>query len=169
MQKAQERDAARNNRFHFRRNVFPRERPHTPYDMHSRPVSPPGTGSSSRARSRQSSVPSPVDPTSNGINGANGTHRPQERSHSRTSTRCSSPDEEVAGCEVVQMTLDEVINGRGDSFPGLMGVVNAYLNSLNVDVGTKCELRRYLDLIKLRAKGESGAEGDGSGADIQAS
>lgn len=52
------------------------------------------------------------------------------------------------------MTLDEIINGRGDSFPGLMGVVNAYLNSLNVDVGTKCELRRYLDLIKLRAKGE---------------
>lgn len=53
------------------------------------------------------------------------------------------------------MTLDEVINGRGDSFPGLMGVVNAYLNSLNVDVNTKCELRRYLNLIKHRAKGGS--------------
>jgi len=53
--------------------------------------------------------------------------------------------------------MDEVINGRGDkgSFPGLMGVVNAYLNSLNVDVATKCDLRRYLDLIKWRARGES--------------
>lgn len=50
--------------------------------------------------------------------------------------------------------MDEIINGRGDSFPGLMGVVNAYLNSMNVDVATKCELRRYLDLIKYRAKGE---------------
>ena len=53
------------------------------------------------------------------------------------------------------MTIDEIINGKGDHFPGLMGVVNAYLNSLNVDVGTKCELRRYLDLIKWRSKGES--------------
>jgi glutamate--cysteine ligase catalytic subunit len=53
------------------------------------------------------------------------------------------------------MTMDEVINGRGDgAFPGLMGVVNAYLNSLNVDVATKCDLRRYLDLIKWRARGE---------------
>lgn len=55
------------------------------------------------------------------------------------------------------MTINEIINGKGDgdSFPGLMGVVNAYLNSLNVDVATKCELRRYLDLIKHRAKGIS--------------
>jgi len=57
----------------------------------------------------------------------------------------------------MEMTMDEVINGRGDgaAFPGLMGVVNAYLNSLNVDVATKCDLRRYLDLIKWRARGES--------------
>jgi len=155
MQKAQERDAARNNRFYFRRNVFPRERPHTPYDMASRPVSPPPTSSSSYPHSRQSSTPSTSDASGvNGTDGVNGHGRNYERSYSATSTRCSSPDEEVAGCEVSQMTLDEVINGRGDSFPGLMGVVNAYLNSLNVDVGTKCELRRYLDLIKLRAKGE---------------
>lgn len=55
------------------------------------------------------------------------------------------------------MTMDEVINGRGDkgAFPGLLGVVNAYLNSLNVDVATKCDLRRYLDLIKWRARGET--------------
>jgi glutamate--cysteine ligase catalytic subunit len=52
------------------------------------------------------------------------------------------------------MTIDEVINGRGD-YPGLMGLVNAYLNSVNVDLATKCELRRYLDLIKYRAKGRS--------------
>lgn len=53
--------------------------------------------------------------------------------------------------------MDEIINGRGDGgvFPGLLGVVNAYLNSLNVDVTTKCELRRYLDLVKWRARGES--------------
>lgn len=139
MQKAQERDAAKQNRFHFRRNVFPLDRAQSPYDMTSRPASPPSSTTPSRPHSRHSSV------------APNGSH---DRSESRASTRCSSPDEEVAGCEVVQMTLDEVINGRGDSFPGLMGVVNAYLNSLNVDVNTKCELRRYLNLIKHRAKGE---------------
>jgi len=147
MQRSQERDAAKNNSFHFRRNVFPKEGPQTPYDVNSRPVSPPSR-SHSQAPSRQDSTP-------NFANSTNGTRANRhERSQSRTSTRCSSPDEEVGGCEVVEMTLDEVINGRGESFPGLMGLVNAYLNSLNVDVGTKCELRRYLDLIKHRAKGE---------------
>ena len=87
-------------------------------------------------------------------NGHYTSYIPPERCASRNSTRCSSPDEEEdGGCEAVEMTLDEVINGRGEGFPGLMGVVNAYLNSLNVDVATKCELRRYLDLIKYRAKG----------------
>ena len=68
----------------------------------------------------------------------------------------ASSDEDDVGEEddTALMTLDEIINGKGDHFPGLMGMVNAYLNSLNVDVGTKCELRRYLDLIKWRAKGE---------------
>ena len=138
MQKSQERDAAKNNSFHFRRNVFPSERPQTAYDLNSRPASPPSREPSYQGHAR-----------------SNGTRvNRHERSQSRASTRCSSPDEEVGGCEVVEMTLDEVINGRGESFPGLMGLVNAYLNSLNVDVGTKCELRRYLDLIKHRAKGE---------------
>lgn len=59
--------------------------------------------------------------------------------------------------------MNEIINGREEGFPGLMGVVNAYLNSLNVDLATKCELRRYLDLIKLRAKGECAmTEGEGA-------
>ena len=155
MQKSQERDAAKNNSFHFRRNVFPKERPQTPYDLNSRPVSPPSR-SHSQAPSRAPSVP----------NLENAASYPRvnrhERSQSRASTRCSSPEEEVNACDVVEMTLDEVINGRGDSFPGLMGLVNAYLNSLNVDVGTKCELRRYLDLIKHRAKGESSVAGGGT-------
>ncbi|KAK1925719.1 glutamate-cysteine ligase-domain-containing protein [Papiliotrema laurentii] len=154
MQKGQERDAARQNLFHFRRNIFPAERPHSGYDLHSRPVSPPSTTPSSRPESRRSSAPAPSPTASTFTSTSANLTSTSTRSHSRTSTRCSSPDEEVGGCEIVKMTMDEVINGRGDSFPGLMGVVNAYLNSLNVDVATKCELRRYLDLIKYRAKGE---------------
>ena len=77
------------------------------------------------------------------------------------------------------MTVNEIINGkvrslpsplksrRGeleltfpllflpqDAFPGLLGVVNAYLNSLDIDIGAKCQIRKYLDLVKNRANGQ---------------
>ena len=54
------------------------------------------------------------------------------------------------------MTVDEIINGQSDEdgFPGLMTLVESYLESINVDVETRCALARYLDLIKKRASGE---------------
>lgn len=51
------------------------------------------------------------------------------------------------------MVTDDLSIAQG-SFPGLMGVINAYLNSLNVDHVTRCEIRTYLDLIKHRAQGK---------------
>jgi hypothetical protein len=42
-----------------------------------------------------------------------------------------------------------------DSFPGLLGVVHAYLDSLNVEFTAKLKLQKYLDLIKRRADGVS--------------
>ena len=57
------------------------------------------------------------------------------------------------------MTIDEVVNGcanskEGEGFPGLIPLVESYLNSVNVDVETRCELARYLDLIRKRASGK---------------
>ena len=159
MQKAQERDGAQRNEYFFRKNIFPLDRPRSNYNMTSRPQSPPGRPLSHRSSqsnfassSRRQSFGdrTPVTPVStNGHSHA--------RDSSCASTRCPSPQEEEEAYtdECAAMTIDEVINGKGESFPGLMGVVNAYLNSLNVDVGTKCELRRYLDIIKMRAKGPS--------------
>jgi glutamate--cysteine ligase catalytic subunit len=174
MQKAQQRDASRLNKYAFRRNIFPAEAFGGAYDMSSRPVSPPGqrgtgTPGGTTASSRQSSAPSSPTagtfrsarqgPVGNGNgatqNGSNGySHNPHARDASVGSTRseCASPVDEEE--DVALMSVDEIINGKGE-FPGLMGLVNAYLNSLNVDLVTKCELRRYLDLIKLRARGES--------------
>lgn len=40
-------------------------------------------------------------------------------------------------------------------FPGLVGLVYTYLDSLNVDVETRYELGLYLDLVAARANGES--------------
>ena len=49
-----------------------------------------------------------------------------------------------------------LLPGCKGEFPGLLGVVNAYVNSLNVDVATKCDIRKYLNLIKERASGTTG-------------
>lgn len=54
------------------------------------------------------------------------------------------------------MSIDEIINGSSSTesaFPGLIPLVESYLNSVNVDVETRCELARYLDLIRKRANG----------------
>ena len=65
--------------------------------------------------------------------------------------------------EYTLMSVNEIINGSSSSatsptdstasFPGLIPLVEAYLDSVNVDVETRCELGRYLDLIRKRADG----------------
>lgn len=68
------------------------------------------------------------------------------------------------------MSVNEIINGTAaaagddtagddgldadESFPGLIPLVESYLDSVNVDVVTRCELATYLDLIRRRASGE---------------
>ncbi|KAJ5549427.1 hypothetical protein N7513_006661 [Penicillium frequentans] len=52
------------------------------------------------------------------------------------------------------MTISDIVNGCTDgSFPGLIPLVESYLNSVNVDVETRCFLASYLDLIRKRADG----------------
>ncbi|KAI9858434.1 MAG: Zn finger-containing GTPase- Activating Protein for ARF [Vezdaea acicularis] len=63
--------------------------------------------------------------------------------------------------EYEPMTIATIINGSSSSpssssntsFPGLVPLVESYLNSLNVDVETRCALTRYLELIRHRADG----------------
>lgn len=59
--------------------------------------------------------------------------------------------------EYALMTIDEIMNGSKpgseNNFPGLIPVVESYLDSMNVDVITRCELASYLELIKKRADG----------------
>lgn len=87
----------------------------------------------------------PYTTKSNSVNGA--------QSASRPATPPQIPVEE----EYELMTIDEVINGQksgDDGFPGLIPLVESYLNSMNVDVETRCELATYLDLIRKRANGK---------------
>ncbi|WWC88384.1 uncharacterized protein L201_003295 [Kwoniella dendrophila CBS 6074] len=153
MQRAQERSASTSQSFFFRKHVFPQDKPLSRFDLNSRPVSPPNNPSS-----RSSSTPvSPINSTfPNGFAAASSSssNQHQRENSSRSSSSCSTPIEPENIDESPEMSIDEIINGDGENFPGLMGLVNAYLNSLNVDVCTKCDLRRYLDLIKYRAKGQ---------------
>ncbi|KAI1270164.1 glutamate-cysteine ligase-domain-containing protein [Xylariaceae sp. FL1019] len=71
----------------------------------------------------------------------------------------SRPDTPVGPVEdeYALMTVNEVINGSQSDehdFPGLIPIVESYLDSVNVDVQTRCELATYLDLIRKRASGE---------------
>lgn len=59
--------------------------------------------------------------------------------------------------EYMLMSIDEIMNGStsdNNEFPGLIPLVESYLDSVNVDVETRCELKRYLSLIRGRANGE---------------
>jgi glutamate--cysteine ligase catalytic subunit len=78
---------------------------------------------------------------------------------SRPTSRPPTPPLGPVEDEYELMTVDEVINGQkprqgSSGFPGLIPLVENYLNSLNVDVETRCELATYLDLIRKRANGQ---------------
>lgn len=42
---------------------------------------------------------------------------------------------------------------KGDDFPGLLGLVYAYLETLDVESGALAKIEKYLDLIRCRADG----------------
>lgn len=82
--------------------------------------------------------------------GSSGTTTPATLSRPPTPT---GPVEE----EYELMSIDEIMNGSpptsSNEFPGLIPLVESYLDSMNVDVETRCELAAYLDLIRKRADG----------------
>ena len=92
----------------------------------------------------------PLPPRPAKVNGASGTTTPTHQP-SRPPTPTGPVEDEHS-----LMTIDEIINGQSgkNCFPGLIPLVESYLNSVNVDVETRCELARYLDLIGKRASGE---------------
>ncbi|XP_034364846.1 glutamate--cysteine ligase catalytic subunit [Arvicanthis niloticus] len=61
---------------------------------------------------------------------------------------------EPAAEEYALMSIDTIINGKEGLFPGLIPILNSYLENMEVDVDTRCSILNYLKLIKKRASGE---------------
>jgi len=53
-----------------------------------------------------------------------------------------------------EMTVNEIINGKPSEFPGLVPLIQQYLDSIDVDSGTRHKIDRYLMLIQGRARGD---------------
>jgi hypothetical protein len=56
--------------------------------------------------------------------------------------------------EYEEMSMDEIMNGKGEAFPGLLNLVYMYLDTLDVSVEERARIDQYLDLVKARSNGE---------------
>ncbi|KAL0068752.1 glutamate--cysteine ligase [Marasmius tenuissimus] len=55
--------------------------------------------------------------------------------------------------EYEEMTMNEIMNGKGEDFPGLLGLVTAYLDTLDVEPCDLAKIQSYLDLVRRRSNG----------------
>jgi glutamate--cysteine ligase catalytic subunit len=69
----------------------------------------------------------------------------------RTAPTAPGSDEENA---YEEMTMEEIMCGKGDYFPGLIPLVRAYLDYISPDSASLDKLSKYLDFIEKRATGE---------------
>ena len=71
-----------------------------------------------------------------------------------SSDNCTAKSEETPIDEsCVLMSVNEIINGKGTQFPGLVPLLKQYLSSVELDVDTQCTIQQYLNLIANRASG----------------
>ncbi|KAI1290171.1 Glutamate--cysteine ligase catalytic subunit [Halotydeus destructor] len=72
-----------------------------------------------------------------------------------TPTRVPDPTKDVHADEsCTLMTINEIINGKDERFPGLVPLLKQYLLSMDVDAEAHCAIHQYLNLISSRASGK---------------
>ncbi|KAI0730334.1 glutamate-cysteine ligase catalytic subunit [Fomitopsis betulina] len=137
MARAQQRNALHTQKFFFRKDVFPP-------GGSSRPGSRCSSCSSSAASTPLSS---PVDGTPRKERVLRNCWPDVPRPQNGTQAK---PVEE----EYEEVSLQDIMFGKEcDAFPGLLGLVYAYLDTLDIEEGERVKLERYLDLIKRRTDG----------------
>ncbi|KIX92335.1 uncharacterized protein Z520_11943 [Fonsecaea multimorphosa CBS 102226] len=142
METAHIRDAVMKEKFWFRKDPFPGKSPKQSPVLNGISGEPASSGDSTPQQQAQQQQQQ-QNPNRSGY-------------HAQASTAESGAESAFGPVEdeYTLMSINEVINGSGDGgFPGLIPLVESYLDSVNIDVDTRCHLAVYLDLIRKRANG----------------
>lgn len=54
---------------------------------------------------------------------------------------------------MILMSMNEIFNGNGSTFPGLIPLIEKYLSTISVDANVNRKMQQYLRLIERRASG----------------
>lgn len=138
MQRAHSRNASAKGKFFFRRHMAPLEEGDSGYgkeyvSMFMR------AANGSALPSRETSD----DEEENDVDGV---------SSRRRKAPCAPGSSEENSFE--EMTMEEIMCGKGGYFPGLIPLVHAYLDYINCDTVTRQRIVNYLDFIEQRATGK---------------
>merc|ERR1719223_1550689 len=149
MQRAHGRDAAVKGKFFFRRHLAPLEKGDDGYgEQYASMFS--SSGGSSLETGPLPTISSMEDlsvpAASSGSSDANGVSEKR-----RVAPNASGGTEENS---YEEMTLAEIMTGKGDYFPGLIPLVYAYLDHIQCDSVTMERMTKYLDFIEKRATGQ---------------
>jgi glutamate--cysteine ligase catalytic subunit len=149
MQRAHSRNAAAKGKFFFRRHMAPLEDGDHGYGLKYRSMFARAVNDDDDSTPNQSEEPNGVtDADENGFTDAdeNGV------SNRRREAPCGPGSSEENSYE--EMTMAEIMCGKGDYFPGLIPLVLAYLDHINCDKVTRQRVTMYLDFIARRSMGE---------------
>jgi glutamate--cysteine ligase catalytic subunit len=136
MQRAHSRNAAAKGKFFFRRHMAPLEEGDFGY----------GKEYVSMFMRAANGSESPAPASSDDDEDIDGV------SSRRRKAPCAPGSSEENSFE--EMTMEEIMCGKGGYFPGLIPLVHAYLDYINCDTVTRQRIVNYLDFIEQRASGK---------------
>jgi glutamate--cysteine ligase catalytic subunit len=141
MQRAHSRQASEKGKFFFRRHMAPLEEGDDGYGVKY-------SSMFARAQSNETDGSSPKASTqSDNFNDIDDKGVSKQR---RKAPVAPGSDEENS---FEEMTMKEIMTGKGDYFPGLIPLVRAYLDYINCDDNAHAKITKYLDFIEQRATG----------------
>jgi glutamate--cysteine ligase catalytic subunit len=141
MQRAHSRNASAKGKFFFRRHMGPLEEGDDGFGVQYTSMFSKAANGGGDSVNPQAS--SPLDDED--------THVDYVSQRRRAAPVAPGSDEENS---FEEMTMAEIMTGKGDYFPGLIPLVYAYLDYINCDSITRQRLSTYLDFIERRAVGE---------------
>lgn len=147
MQRAHGRNAAVNGKFFFRRHMAPLEKGDDGFDEQY-------TSMFSTVNGNKGSLPTVF--SGDDLSALNLTNSDVSTWEAVSEKRRVAPNASGGTEEnsYEEMTMSEIMTGKGDYFPGLIPLVYAYLDHIQCDSVTMDRMTMYLDFIEKRATGQ---------------